>query len=135
MQTEIIISEFTIRGRLKIGDLASNVIDKAKFGANIDDIVESATFLRYAINAINSDFNTWSEKTKIKRIEAISSMYNLHDKPYYSKDWLAKFTSVNPIFKTGSTYLEVPIGTGYVYRDYNNLELVNNSLKTDISQL
>ena len=134
MTTEIIISEFTIRTRLKIGDLSEHITDKVKFGADVSTEVRDSTFLRYFLNAVNSNFNTWTEREKIKRIEIVSSLFNLNDKPFYSKDWLDRFSSINPIIKTGSTYIEIPKGIGYVFRDYNNLKLVGNS-KIDITEL
>src|ERR1035437_805380 len=115
MTTEDIISEFIIRGRLKLGDLAVDIDNITTFGGEYYPIVKKATTLRVFLNALNSDFLIWTEREIIKRIEYYTLIFDLNSNPIYQKDWLKKFQPVSQIVIKSPVYIQLPEGEGYVY--------------------
>jgi hypothetical protein len=115
MYTEITLSEFAIRARLKIGDLAESIGKRIQFGEECKDLVEDSTFLRHFLNALNSQFNDWTDNEKMVRMEHVADRFDLIVNPSYTSDWLQKFTPVATLKSNATSDFTVPPGMGYLY--------------------
>lgn len=126
MYTEIDVSEFLIRARLKLGDLAIKIKEQTQIGGDIQELVNDATELRMFLNAVNSHFQTWGLIDLYKRIEYFTERFDLANKPIYAKDWLDKFKPVSQLVIKNAITLKVPKGTGYMYVDNGTARLITD---------
>ena len=115
MYTEIDLSEFLIRARLKLGDLALEIKEKISVGDPIDELVEDASELRMFLNAVNSNYQVWGKISLYKRIEYYTERFGLVNKPHYSKEWLDKFVPPRTLIVENATTLNIPKGVGFLY--------------------
>lgn len=130
MYTEIEVSEFLIRARLKLGDLAMEIQEQTKIGGDIQELVDDATELRMFLNAVNSPYQTWDLIPLYKRIEHFTERFDLANKPIYEKDWLNKFKPVQQLVIENATTLQVPEGTGFLYVMNNTAKLIKEDKLT-----
>jgi len=100
-EVKLEISEFLIRARLKLADLAVEINEKSMFGADVDELIRDATVLRWYILAVSSDYNNWSDLEMAHRIDYITDHYDLMEKPLYGVDWLDKFKPITPLIISG----------------------------------
>lgn len=132
MYTEIELSEFIIRGRLKLGDLAESMFENSKVGDDIDDLLKEFSALKLFLNALNSSYLSWSSRDTYKRTEDVAYRYKLIDNPYFEIDWLDEFKPVatyigtqgNP---TGGGSLQLPQGSGLLYVQNGQLYVVEDT--------
>ena len=125
MYTEIELSEFIIRCRLKIGELALNISEGQRYGKDVTDLINQSTFLRIFANTVHADSNDWSLEDKYKRIEFVASAFKLTKRPTYSQDLINKFKPLSQIVVEGNTLLELPkTGEGYVYLNNGVITLI-----------
>jgi len=134
MYTEVTLSEFLIRARLKIGELSEEIKAKVQYGDDADELIQDSVDLRIFLNAVNNTFNDWNEFQLYKRIEYMAQRYKLGDNSTYSKDWLDKFKPISTIVVEQATTIAVPEGTGFLYLENKKASLVN-SVKRSIDEL
>jgi hypothetical protein len=115
MYTEIDLSEFSIRLRLKLGDLAVDMSNKLQYGDNVNDIIEDTAVIRIFLNSLNSALNDWTVQEKQKRMEYFTSKYKLVNKPIYPIDFLDRFKPPATEIVTGNSYTKIPNGVGTMY--------------------
>lgn len=125
MYTEIEISEFSIRARLKLGDMSEDISTKLQHGIDVDQLIADSAALRIFLNSVNSDFKQWTNQELYKRMEYFTDLYDLVDAPRYSTSWLDKFKAVPSISRVGGNYTNLPkTGEGFVYLKEGEISLV-----------
>jgi len=100
-EVKLEISEFLIRARLRLSDLAVEINEKSMFGGDVDELIRDATVLRWYILAVSSDYNNWTDLEMTHRIDYITDHYDLMEKPLYGVDWLDKFKPITPMIMSG----------------------------------
>jgi hypothetical protein len=118
------VSDFLIRARLKISNLAVEINEKSMFGGNVDELIKDVTVLRWYILAVSSDYCNWTDFELEHRIDYITDYYDLTVKPLYGVDWLDKFKPITPLIITG---IDAP-GS-----QYTRVWRVDYSTATDLS--
>lgn len=127
MRTEVDIAEYSIRARLKLGDLADEISDRGRYGEPVDDLVDQATFIRLFLNALNSPYQKWSLDKLYKRTEYLARKYELVQRPKYSKDWLNQFDAPIQAYKESTGSIDIPAGTGFLYSTDGVLSIVSTT--------
>jgi hypothetical protein len=127
MYTEIELSEFTIRARLKIGDLAEKITEHLQHGVEVDDMIMESAALRSFLNSVNSDTQTWDKQDLYRRMEYFTSLHDLVDKPARPGDWNNQFRSTPQVIKRGCNYIELPTNQeGFLYLKDGEISFVLN---------
>jgi len=106
METKDKINEFLIAARLKIGEISERIKNNARFGKDVQKWVMDITDLRLFIMAVESPYNDWSELDMLKRIDFVSSRFNLYKPVNYDIDWLARFRPVKTLLKEPEITME-----------------------------
>lgn len=125
LYTEIELSEFLIRVRLKIAENAYNISEGQRYGKDVTQLINDNTFLIIFSNVVYSEHLNWDRKDLYKRVEHVTNRFKLITRPSYSQDLLNKFAPLSQIVKTGNTLLELPkTGEGYVYLNNGTITLI-----------
>jgi len=127
MYTEIELSEFTIRARLKLGDFAEEITEKLQHGVDVDDLIMESAVLRNFLNSVNSETQTWGTKNLYKRVEYFTALHKLADKPSRPSDWSNRFKATPQIVKRGGNYIELPLDReGVMYLKNGEISYLND---------
>lgn len=130
MKTEISLSEFIIKSRIKIGELAESLCQRTEFSENTGSIDQDIRELTLFLNAINSRFNTWPEREMHKRMEYYAYRFKLLNKNFYTKDWLDRFKPIPTIQDSSNSIMQYPEGEGYLYVQFQSARLVSDKKLT-----
>ena len=132
MYTEIELSEFIIRARLKLGDMSEEIFEYAKVGDDIDDLLKEFSALKLFLNSLNSTYQKWSQRDLYKRTEDIAYRYKLMNAPYFDTDWLDEFKPIPTYYGSiaGNTPIQIPDGSGILYAENGQLFLFKDDQLT-----
>jgi hypothetical protein len=115
MFTEVDLSEYSIRARLKLGDIAEKISNEIRHGSYPEEMIDTGATIRQFLNALNSSFKDWSLADTYKRVDHIADKYELLDRPKHTKDWLNRF--IPPIIEIQNQAggLNLPQNDGHLY--------------------
>jgi len=125
MYTEIELSEFITRCRLKVSSIAFEISERQRYGQDVTGLINDSTLLRIFTNAVYSDSLQWTQEDLYKRIEHITDRFNLISRPTYSQDLMNKFAPLSKVVVEGNLLMELPkTGEGYVYLNNGTITLI-----------